>query len=72
MLSLSYLNDFKMNSGETTVFTCSVLSGIVNRTLYQKLDGLVKYWTPDNPMFFQVGFVTLYKLIRSFMCDFWS
>ena len=29
-------------------FTCLVLNETVNRTLYQKMDGPVKYRTPDN------------------------
>jgi len=44
---LSYLSDVKMDKTPD----CLVLSEIVNRTLYQKTDDLVKYRTPGNPIY---------------------
>jgi len=37
-----------MNTEKTPDFTIAVLSETVNRTLHQKPDDPVKYWTPDN------------------------
>jgi len=48
-MSLSYLNDVKNEyRRKYHTFTCPVLSEIVNWTLYQKTDGLVKCRTPGN------------------------